>query len=89
VEDLEHLINFFEHNLDKNYVDNTINESDQNKLDILNKNAQDFIMLQYEIIVERYKIYCEKIRNCFNNIFPNSSDADLGKKYNFINFLIT
>ena len=75
------MINFFEHNLDKNYVDNTINESDQDKLDILNKNAQDFIMMQYEVIVERYKIYCEKIRFCFNNIFPNSPDADLGKKY--------
>lgn len=75
---MEHLINFFEHNLDKNYIDNTINESDQIKLDILNKNAQDFINMQYEIIVERYKIYCEKVRLCFNNIFPNSPDADLG-----------
>lgn len=79
VEDLEHLINFFEHNLDNNYNDNTINQSDQDKLDILHKNAQDFITMQYEILVERYKNYCEKIRICFNNIFPNSPYADLGK----------
>lgn len=81
VEDLEHLINFFEHNLEKNYIDQTINESDQDKLDTLNKNANDFIMMQYEIIVERYKVYCDKIRSCFNDIFPNSPDADLGKNF--------
>lgn len=75
---MEHLINFFEHNLEKNYNDGTINESDQEKLDFLQKNAEEFITMQYEIIVEKYKIYCDKIRACFNNIFPNSPDADLG-----------
>ena len=78
VEELEYLINFFEHNLESTYTEQLVNETDLDKLEYVKKQAEDFINIQYEVLVERYKNYCDKIRLCFNNLFPNSPEANLG-----------
>lgn len=78
VEELEHLISFFEHNLENSYPEQTVNETDMDKLELIKKQAEEFINIQYEVLVERYKIYCDKIRACFNNLFPDSPEANLG-----------
>lgn len=84
---MEHLLNFFENSTEnkKHQTRDVINESDQEKLDYLKQQAEGFLNIQYEVLVGRYKIYCDKIRNCFNAIFPNSPDANLGKLRFFLN----
>jgi len=78
VEELEHLINFFEHNLETAYPEQEINETDIDKLEFIKKQAKNFIDIQYEILLDTYKNYCEKIRSCFNTLFPNSPEENLG-----------
>lgn len=78
VEELEHLINFFEHNLENTNQEQLINETDLDKIEYIKKQAEDFINVQYEVLVDKYKNYCDKIRLCFNDLFPNSPEANLG-----------
>ncbi len=80
VEELDYLINFFEHNLENIYQEQLINETDLDKLNDIKKQAEDFINIQYEVLVDKYKNYCDKIRTCFNTLFPNSPEANLGNK---------
>lgn len=81
VEELEHIINFFENNLDINEEEKLLNEEDLEKLEIVKKNIETLLNMQYIILVEKYKSYCEQIKTVFNELIPNPLDSELGIKY--------
>lgn len=58
------------------------------KLELIKKQAEEFINIQYEVLVEKYKLYCDKIRACFNSLFPDSPEANLGNLNTLLIFYI-
>lgn len=79
VEELENIINFFESKLDINEEEKLMNEEDLEKLAIVKKNVELLLTMQYNVLVEKYKNYCETIKNVFNELSPNPVDNELGK----------
>lgn len=65
VEELEFIINFCEQNLTQNN-DKISDEEEQQRLDKIKEAAEDFGYLQYLILVEKYRNFCEKISESLN-----------------------
>lgn len=83
VEELENIINFFESKLDINEEEKLMNEEDLEKLAIVKKNVESLLTMQYNVLVEKYKNYCETIKNVFNELSPNPLDNELGIYINY------
>jgi hypothetical protein len=78
VEELEHIINFFENNIDINEEEKQINEEDLEKLGIVKQKVETLLSMQYIILIEKYKNYCEQIKTVFNELIPVPVDSELG-----------
>ena len=61
-----------------------MNEEDLEKLEIVKKNVEALLSMQYNVLVEKYKNYCENIRTIFNELIPNPLDSNLGIINKFI-----
>ncbi len=79
VEELENIINFFESKLEINEEDKLINEEDLEKINLVKNNVEQLLAMQYSVLVEKYKNYCDTIKAVFNEIVPNLVDNELGK----------
>lgn len=81
VDELEHIINFFENNLEIKHEEKVLNEEDEQKLGIIKKNIETLLNMQYHVLVEKYKDYCDNIRLVFNEIIPTIFENNIGMIY--------
>ncbi len=82
VDELEHIINFFESKMDVKEETEIINEADNEKIEEIKKNIELILDMQYNVLVKKYNFYFENLRVLFNELNHNQDDKNLGNFYN-------
>ena len=80
VDELEHIINFFESKMDVKEETEIINEADYEKIEEIKKNIELILDMQYNVLVKKYNFYFENLRVLFNELNKNQDDGNLGKR---------
>lgn len=78
VDELEHIINFFESKMDVKEENEVINEADYNKIEEIKNNIELILDMQYNVLVKKYNFYFENLRVLFNDLNQNQDDGNLG-----------
>jgi hypothetical protein len=73
VQELEFVINFCEENINK--MTDNLEEHELAEVQTMKEMAQIFLDLQYDVINEKYKVYCETVKNLIADFFAKNEET--------------